>query len=151
MRLILEIWWYIHMGHKLGHRCDCIHHSIIFFNGYWSDDILYRFPWKKTCCQPFQMNFLQRKVWISHEFVPVGQIYNNSTLVQLMTWNQTKHNLFPELVMSKIAVWMNNHIPSKVWDNVAYPFPNFNGFTIEVWEWINNFLPHFIMDVINYP
>ena len=31
----------------------------------------------------------------------------------------------------------------KVSDEIAYPFPNFNGCTIEVWEWINNFIPHF--------
>ena len=43
---------------------------------------------------------------------------------------------------------MSNHMPSKVWDGIIYPFPNFNGGTVEVWEWISNFIPHFIMDVI---
>ena len=43
------------------------------------------------------------------------------------------------------------HMPGKVWDGITYPFPNFNGATVEVWEWINNFIPHFIMDVITYP
>ena len=38
-----------------------------------------------------------------------------------------------------------------MWDEITYPFPNFNGCTVEVWEWINNFIPHFIMDVITYP
>ena len=38
-----------------------------------------------------------------------------------------------------------------MWDEIIYPFPNFNGCTIEVWEWISNFTPHFIMDVITYP
>ena len=32
----------------------------------------------------------------------------------------------------------------------TYPFPNFNGYTAEVWEWKNNFIPHFIMDVLTY-
>ena len=40
---------------------------------------------------------------------------------------------------------------SKVLDEIAYPFPNFNGCTAEVWEWIYNFIPHFIMDIITYP
>ena len=33
---------------------------------------------------------------------------------------------------------MNNpiHMPSKVWNEISYPFPNFNGFTVVVWEWI---------------
>ena len=43
------------------------------------------------------------------------------------------------------------HMPSKVWDEITYPFPNFNVATVEVWEWINNFIPHFIMDVITHP
>ena len=35
--------------------------------------------------------------------------------------------------------WMNNHMLSKVWDEITYPFPNFNGCTVVVWEWIRNF------------
>ena len=46
---------------------------------------------------------------------------------------------------------ISNHKPNKVWDEITYPFPNFNGCTIEVWEWISNFIPHFIIDVITYP
>ena len=32
---------------------------------------------------------------------------------------------------------------SKVWEEIAYPFPNFNGCTVEVWERISNFNPHY--------
>ena len=32
---------------------------------------------------------------------------------------------------------------SEVWDEITYPFPNFNGATVEVWEGINNFIPYF--------
>ena len=28
-------------------------------------------------------------------------------------------------------------------DEITYPFPNFNGATVEVWEWISNFITHF--------
>ena len=45
----------------------------------------------------------------------------------------------------------SNYMPSKVLDEITYPFPNFNGATVEVWESISNFTPHFIMDVIIYP
>ena len=24
---------------------------------------------------------------------------------------------------------------SKAWDEITYPFPNFNGETVEAWEW----------------
>ena len=51
----------------------------------------------------------------------------------------------------RIPAWVNNHISSKVWDEIAYPFPNFNGSIVEVQEWISNFIPHFMLDVITYP
>ena len=41
-------------------------------------------------------------------------------------------------------------MPSKVWDEITYPFLNFNGCTVEVKEWIGNFILHFVMDVITY-
>ena len=46
---------------------------------------------------------------------------------------------------------ISNHVPSEVWDEITYPFPNFNSATVEVWGWISNFIPHFIMGVITYP
>ena len=42
-------------------------------------------------------------------------------------------------------------MPSKMWDEIIYPFPNFNGYTIEVWERISHFIAHIIMHVITYP
>ena len=50
-----------------------------------------------------------------------------------------------------LPIWISNHMPTNVWDEIIYPFPNFNGATGEVWEWISNFLPYFIMDVIIFP
>ena len=29
-----------------------------------------------------------------------------------------------------------------MWDEITYPFPNFNSATVEVGEWISNFIPH---------
>ena len=42
----------------------------------------------------------------------------------------------------------NNHMPSKMWHDFTYPFPNFNGYTVEVWEGISNSIPHFMLGVI---
>ena len=39
----------------------------------------------------------------------------------------------------------------KVWDEITYPFPNFNGATVEVWKWISNFIPNLTGPVITYP
>ena len=44
---------------------------------------------------------------------------------------------------------INNLMPRKVWGEMTYPFPNFNGGTFRVCEWISNFIPHF--DVFIYP
>ena len=41
-------------------------------------------------------------------------------------------------------------MPSKVWDEITYSFPNLNGCTVEIGEWISNFTPYFITDVTRY-
>ena len=47
--------------------------------------------------------------------------------------------------------WISNHMPNNMWDEITYPFPNFNGAAVDVWEWISDFIPHLIIDVITYP
>ena len=42
--------------------------------------------------------------------------------------------LFPLLITQFNSAWISNDIFSKVWDTFTYPFPNFNGDTVEVWE-----------------
>ena len=49
------------------------------------------------------------------------------------------------------GAWISNYIHYDVWGETTYPFPNFNGSTVEVWEWISNFIPHFTGNVITYP
>ena len=34
--------------------------------------------------------------------------------------------------LTLIPAWISNHTPSKVWDEITYPFLNFNGCTVEV-------------------
>ena len=38
-----------------------------------------------------------------------------------------------------------------MWDSITYPFPNFNGTTVEFREWISNFVAHYTGQVITYP
>ena len=38
--------------------------------------------------------------------------------------------------LTLILAWLNNYIHCTVWDGITYPFTNFNGTTIRVWEWI---------------
>ena len=59
-------------------------------------------------------------------------------------------------MLYEIYLWINANmdekcIHNKVWDEIAYAFPNFYGATTEVWVWINNFIPHFPGYVITCP
>ena len=50
------------------------------------------------------------------------------------------------------APWSNyTHYNVIILYKIIYPFPNFNGFTAEVWVWMNNVIPHFTRYVIIYP
>ena len=44
----------------------------------------------------------------------------------------------------------SNSIHYKVWNEITYPFPNFNSATVEVWERISNFIPHFTRHMEHY-
>ena len=55
------------------------------------------------------------------------------------------------LSLTLIPAWISKYIHHKVWDEITYPFPNFNGCTVEVWGWISNFITHFIGHMIAYP
>ena len=46
---------------------------------------------------------------------------------------------------------ISNHMTGKVCGEITYPFPNFSGCTLEVWECISKFTTHFIMDVTTWP
>ena len=34
--------------------------------------------------------------------------------------------------LTLIPAWISNYMPGKVWDEITYPFLNFNGYTDEV-------------------
>ena len=50
------------------------------------------------------------------------------------------------VLLTWITAWIRNLMPSKVWDEISYSFPNFNG-TVGIWEWINNISPLFLTGV----
>ena len=53
--------------------------------------------------------------------------------------------------LTLILAWVSNQMPSKVWDEITYTFPNFNGSAVEMWEWISNFIRNIIMVVSDFP
>ena len=50
-----------------------------------------------------------------------------------------------------VTAWMSNYILNIVWGKITYPFPNFNGKTVKLWEWINNLILHFTGHINTYP
>ena len=38
-----------------------------------------------------------------------------------------------------------------MWNEIAYPYSNFNDAAIEVWEWKSNFITHFTDQAITFP
>ena len=49
----------------------------------------------------------------------------------ITNWEAT-WGLFYGHELTLIPAWIRNHIPSKAWDGIIYPFLNFNGCTVEV-------------------
>ena len=47
--------------------------------------------------------------------------------------------------------WISNYVHNKLWDEITYPFSNFNGGIVEVWKCISNFSPQFTGRVITCP
>ena len=41
--------------------------------------------------------------------------------------------------LDPITAWIDNHTPSKLWDEITYPFTDIKGWTVEIWEGISNF------------
>ena len=72
----------------------------------------------------FKLFFLQNWCILTHislKFVTNnGSIGNRPLLVQMMGWWDQGLTLIPE---------RKHHMPDKMWDEITYPFPNFNGCT----------------------
>ena len=42
--------------------------------------------------------------------------------------------------LTLIPARITNHLTSQVWGEITYPFPKFDGATVEVWELISDFI-----------
>ena len=94
-----------------------------------------------ACC------LLNDKLFI-HCSYGVGIKYSRRT--RSIQWLLIPSDPFYLYGLTLIPTWIDNHIPSKVWDEITDPFQNFSGATVELWEWINNFIPPFIIIGCNY-
>ena len=53
------------------------------------------------------------------------------------------------LYKHEFSAWINNHIHQKLFDEITYPFPIFNGAVVDICEWINNLITHFVWSLIH--
>ena len=53
-------------------------------------------------------------------------------------------------ILTLIPAWISNYNHYKVWDEITYPFPNFNGQPLTFGN-ESNFIPNFAIYVITYP
>ena len=94
----------------------------------------------------------KRYWWIDNLPVsPNYSLFHGCNMLQIlhMSYNMFMLPCYHSLTL--ISAWISNHMSYTVWDEITYPFPNFNGVTVGVWEWMSNFIPHFIMGVITNP
>ena len=99
----------------------------------------------------FKRIFLKENVRISIKislkFVPKSPIDNIPALFQIMAWRRPGDKPLseamkvyflthicvarPQRVNFIIPAWISNYVHYKVWDEIIYQFPNFNGCTVE--------------------
>ena len=55
-------------------------------------------------------------------------------IISVVKWEKFEYpgTLGAHFTLTLIPTWNSNYILYKVWDEIAYPFPNFNDTTIEV-------------------
>ena len=91
----------------------------------------------------FQMMWCDLPIFLMATSLPQWQTYAG----------EVTHNLGHFLPISFMLIpgWISNHMPCKVQGEITYPFPNFNGCTVEVWEWICIFYSTLYNDCIYLP
>ena len=115
--------------------------------------------WGWACVSVFCMPVLYAVCWMVWMFLVLlfYVIYSGTiaSIANVFCWLYPTLNkvylILSYLILSLIPAWISNHMSNKAWDEITYPFPNFNGCTVDGWEWISNFIPHLIMDVVTYP
>ena len=78
-----------------------------------------------------------------------NQLWPNATLLTRFLTATGPYYQFGLTLNPALISYYIHH--SKMRDEITFPFPNFNGYAVQVWEWESNSIPHILMDVITYP
>ena len=114
-------------------------HCEIYCNIIWDEICSCRCPWKVSSFD------LSETVWTLNVTILLTQWPGAQCIIFCLRYFVRSHQPF------WMIAWISDHMSNKVWDDITYPFSNFSGSIIEVWEWRSNLIPHFIMDMITYP
>ena len=79
-----------------------------------------RWRLKSPASQLFTQPFIQAQIKETIKLHVTGLCVGNSSVT----------GEFPTQTL--IPSWISNHMSSKVWGEITYPFPNFNGYIVEV-------------------
>ena len=116
--------------------------------------------WQALIIPMLTLYGVTRPQWVNITNIGKGESRYNTVDIAYSTANtRMEHRSDLELIrgpfyqngLTLITAWISNYMSSKVWDEITYPFPNFNGVNVEVWEWIFNFITTFVMAIITYP
>ena len=110
-------------------------------------DVIYIFASISKIMHILQMGRCNREPWSLSSFKKIGTKFHplmggQAPVIPVSLGSFYKHGL------TLIPSWISNLFHYKMWDEIIYPFPNFNGATVEVWEWISNFIPHLLSIMI---
>ena len=147
------------VGPRLGHRCACRYSGTKQAGPSVNTMVITKlemYPsWFSMTSNDFDvlmrrhlLKWLTRSCGIKESTIFQGRLYQGKS------WNYQLWQAPIGLEFRDVASvhgWMYHNSHYKVWHNITYPSPNFNGCTVEVWEWISDFTPHFIGHVITYP
>ena len=117
--------WYVHSLCKIQRSSDAFWYIILISRRqswvfmYLSFDLLI-FPvaFRPPICSEFWGHYLWPPSWIRDVTIPKLELSVRGQFYQ--------HGL------TLIPAWISNHIYFELWDEITYPFLNFNGCTVEV-------------------
>ena len=92
------------------------------------------YEYQFTIIQAWISNHIHYKVWdeITYPFPNIGQYQTTTNHSKVGNHVYISWGPLYDYELSLIQAWISNHIYYKVWDEITYPFPNFNSVTIEV-------------------
>ena len=67
-----------------------------------------------------------------------AQMASNAENVSIW-WRHHEDEVMVNYLLLLILSRISNHMPSKMWDEITYLFPEVSSYTVQVWGWIINF------------